>query len=522
MERLSLNSPLHWMIPIALVALLAVGLWPALEVLGSRWLKFDESYSHGFLVLIVSLVLTVRKWLANRPVPDFYPLWLWPLLAAAAVYLIGSLLLIEALQQIALVPMLIGTLLLVWGWRQTMAFFLPIGVLVFAIPVWDYLSWPLQLVTVAVNQFLLSWLDIEFIVEGVFVYFPGVGAFEIAHGCSGLRYLLVGLTLATIHSELNYRSLTARINLFVAAVMLSLLANWIRVFVIIFVGYESNMTSSLINAHDHFGWWVFAGTLVPLFLFARYLERREARSGEGTARRVPDPASGRGGFPVGRLLMLGVVPLALFSFASWATINGQGTHGLSGSRVQPASLVSRSEWLPLFRNELQGWVPVMERPDQSQVDVYMSRDEPVPDTTGPIEILTGIYTYEVQRPGAELVHYGNRLYDTSQLIPEQTFDVNAGPGLTLGGVTLKYRQSETRVHLAYGYYVEGRWESNELQAKLAQLTGALNARNDASLVVLALTCDSCDAVGELNSLFPDIREEAQAHLDELYGSKSRR
>lgn len=522
MERLSPNSPLHWMIPVSLVALLAVGLWPALEVLGSRWLKFDESYSHGFLVLIVSLALTVRKWRATRPVPDLYSIWLLPLLAAAAVYLIGSLLLIEALQQIALVPLLIGTLLLVWGWRQTLPFFLPLGVLVFAIPVWDYLSWPLQLITVAVNQFLLSWLDIEFIVEGVFVYFPGVGAFEIAHGCSGLRYLLVGLTLATIHSELNYRTLTARINLFVAAAMLSLLANWIRVFVIIYVGYESNMTSPLINAHDHFGWWVFAGTLVPLFLLARFLERREARGGEGAATRAAVPVPGNGDFPAGKMMLLGVVPLALFSFASWATVSGQGVHGVSGSRVQPAPLVSRSEWLPLFRNNLEGWGPVMERPDQSQVDVYMSRDGAVPAASGPIEILTGIYTYEVQRPGAELVHYGNRLYNTSQLLPEQTFDVDAGSGLTLGGVTLKYRQSETRVHVAYGYYVEGRWESNELQAKLAQLPGALNARNDASLVVLALICDGCDAVAALNSLFPDIREKAQAHLDGLYGSKPRR
>ncbi len=121
--------------------------------------------------------------------------------------------------------------------------------------------------------------DIDFEVEGVFVYLIGVGTFEVAHGCSGLRYLLVGgQALVLIYGELYLSRLRSRITLFcLGGVAFALLANWIRVFVIIYMGgYETNMQSGLIEDHENFGWWVFAGTLVPpLYFLARQLEKRD-------------------------------------------------------------------------------------------------------------------------------------------------------------------------------------------------------------------------------------------------------
>ncbi len=513
MERYFVAPPRTWLIPLIVISLLLAGLWPALEVLGMRWLKFDQSYSHGFLVLAVSVVLTVRKWLKIRPSVGLYPIWLVPLLAAGMVYLVGTLLLMEALQQIALLPLLVGALLLIWGWDQTKAFFLPLGLLLFAIPVWDYLSWPLQLITVAVNQFFLSWLDIEFVVEGVFVYFPGVGAFEIAHGCSGLRYLLVGLTLSTLYGELNYQALRSRFYLLVAGALLALAANWIRVFVIIYIGYKSDMTSSLINEHDYFGWWVFAGTLVPLFIFARVLENRE-RAPSGNMDSAADCQIQAPGW----LSVSGVVflPIFLFSLAALNADARENTRVSGGSPGSLGSLVERHHLLPLFKSSLLGWHPILHRPDRSRVDVYLDRSNGGAGEELQLEMLTGLYVYEWQRPGGELVHYNNRLYDRELFLPERTFEVDAGDGQKLRGIELRYRQTDVRVHVAYGYYVEGRWEVDELRAKLAQIPGIFNRRSDASLVVAGVACDSCDGQRVLNKLFPEVRENAQRQLDSLY------
>jgi exosortase len=200
------------------LAAFSLGAWPTFLSLGERWLKFDESYSHGFLVLFISLYLCAGTWKRIKPVPGFYWPWLIPLVISALIYMAGDVLLIEAFQQFALVPLILSGLMALLGWRQALPFVVPIGLLVFTLPFWDYLSWSLQVMTVAVNQFMLSWFDIEFIVEGVFVYFPGVGAFEIAEGCSGLRYFLVGVTLALLYGELNLQKWRSRIRLVVASI----------------------------------------------------------------------------------------------------------------------------------------------------------------------------------------------------------------------------------------------------------------------------------------------------------------
>lgn len=501
-----------WLLPLLLMAGAWAAIWPALEVLFRRWQKFDESYSHGFLVLLVCLVLVVRRWRIGRPVNGLHLAWLMPFALAASVYLAGSVLFVEAFQQIALVPLFLGLLLLVWGWKQTSAFFLPVGLFVFAIPVWDYLSWPLQLITVAVNQVLLSAFGIEFVVEGVFVYFPGVGAFEIAHGCSGLRYLLVGLTIATIYSELNLQRVADRVALLLVSILLAMAANWIRVFVIIYVGYESNMTSSLIWNHDFFGWWVFAGTLIPLFLFARYLEHRPVPDAEKSSQASVEERRSRG---INSWFSL--VPIVAFAALAWtlelwtaeADYQGTGKHGFE--------ILPSERWLPLFQNSLGGWQPLVQQADLDTAGVFIEKDELASAQEQPAYYV-GLFTYNQQRPGSEVVQYANRLYDPDLLIPQQTFSVPAGNDATFSGLALKYRQSESRIYLAYGYYVESFWQPDELRAKLSQLPGIFNSRTDASLVVIGVRCESCDGRANLERLAPGIRERVQVQLDERFGA----
>ncbi|MBN7768887.1 exosortase [Marinobacter daepoensis] len=509
MDRTSVVNRIDWLAPWAFLILFLAGTWPALEGIGVRWLKLDESYSHGYLALAVSLFFTIRKWQTTRPVVGFYPFWLIPLVLSAAFYLIGGILFIEAFQQVALLPLLMSGLLALWGWKQAKPFFLPIGILLFTLPIWDYLAWSLQLITVAVNQLILSRLDIEFIVEGIIVYFPGVGAFEIAHGCSGLRYLLVGLTLVVLYSELNLRRLRERLLLCIVGVLLALVANWIRVFVIIYVGYESDMTSSLIHEHDTFGWWVFAGTLVPLFMFARYLERREVPENGEQQDFVKAPRSSTG------LKALGLLSV-LFIVFSWWTTPGMDEKGAAQGHSNPFS-DELTEWLPLFEDQLHGWQPIVERPDWSFGKTFFFRGDGALSEAGNGErLFLGLYSYDYQRPGSEVVQYHNRLYAQERFFPNSTFPVPVTSSDELAGMKLKVLGGDKEVYVASGYYVEGRWETSDLEAKLAQLPGIFNSRTDASLLVIGLACDRCDGAGRLKALAPEIKQAAQEYLDRLY------
>jgi exosortase len=501
------------------LAAFSLGAWPTFLSLGERWLKFDESYSHGFLVLFISLYLCAGTWKRIKPVPGFYWPWLIPLVISALIYMAGDVLLIEAFQQFALVPLILSGLMALLGWQQALHFVVPVGLLVFALPFWDYLSWSLQVMTVAVNQFMLSWFEIEFIVEGVFVYFPGVGAFEIAEGCSGLRYFLVGVTLALFYGELNLQKWRSRIWLVVAGILGALLANWLRVFIIIYVGYESDMTSSLVREHDFFGWWVFGATLIPLYLFGRWLEKKElmapGTSGPFKKTEYDSRYSLIGPF----LVSLPVLALAGMTWFGVTSESRNVTMADSGARQPDAALVSADEWLPLFDRRLAGWRPKMVGPDRVMENTYLKRGA-LNSEGGSDEILfVGLYSYDFQRPGGEVVHYSNRLYDSSGQLPERTFDVGSDVGKSLSGLTLRYRQSDELIHLAYGYYVEGRWERTELQAKLAQLPGIFNSRTDASLLVIGLQCDDCDGRDVLLELAPDIKKAAQRYLNQLYSGR---
>lgn len=475
-----------------------------------RWIKLDESYSHGFLLLLIAVALTVRTWLRERPMTGFYPLWLLPFVAGVAIYIAGELLMVQALRQIVLVPLILAGMAVLWGWRQLVPFIVPVGVLFFAIPVWDFISWPLQLITTSVNEVLLGLFGVDFEVEGVFVYLTGVGVFEIAHGCSGLRYLLVGMTLSFLYGELNYRRWSSRIMLAVVGVLFSLLANWIRVFVIILAGYLTEMESSLIEDHDAFGWWVFAGTLVPLFFIARLLEKRSSEQ-QPAYSIEPGRQKTLSQSPKTDRIGLGVaaaIPVAAVLFFG-------GSQAQLETRVQTYDLspLPSEQWAPMFQKKLQGWRPDMKRTDRSLEKTYFLKDGLEAGEAPRQSSFVGLYTYDPQRGGREVVMYGNRLYDRETWVPETTFDVPTSNDVAWQGLTLRQRASDKRLHLAYAYYVESFWETDEIRAKLAQLFGAFNPRSDGSLMVAGLYCDDCDGQQAIRDLAKSVRPRLQEAVD---------
>lgn len=487
-----LRSVVPYLISFGALAFLVA---PTLESVFSRWLKFDESYSHGLLLLVVSIAITAQKWRADPPVAGCYPLWIVPFLLALAGYAMGGILRVEALQQLALIPLILSALALLIGWEQGRKFILPVGLMIFTMPFWDYISWPLQLMTVAVNEFGLGFLDIDFTIDGVYVYLTGVGAFEVANGCSGLRYLLVGQSLALLYGELNLRLIRSRVILFCAAVGLSLVANWVRVLVIIYMGHETNMQSSLIENHDNFGWWVFAATLVPLFLFGRRLEKTAAEQApaeesadSGALDRSRSSLNHAAYFVVAGLSVIALLALPVHE-GSIKKVPDTYDVRLDGGRFGQ-----------IFSPGLAGWRPRVSNPDRVfQQTLFRRSDvEGESDAAMPPVFYVSIHTYEFQRQGAEVVQYHNRTYDHDQWRLDDIYSLSGPDGRDFRGMTLQSRVSGETIHLAYGYYVEGFWQNDQIRAKLSQLAGFFNARTDASQITFGVACGGCDGPEALN------------------------
>ncbi len=468
--------------PLFILFAFVLGTWTIVSSVVSRWFLFDESYSHGLLLAGMSLYLSVIAFRQSRPVPGFYPIWLIPLALCVMAYAIGGVMLLEALQLIVLVPLLMSALAVVWGWRQLVPFIIPVGILVFTVPFWDYLAWPLQNLTVFINEIWLGWLGIEFRVDGVFVYLTNVGAFEVAGGCSGLRYLLVGMSLSAIYGQLNYRLWRNRVLLLLVSIGVGLLANWLRVFVIFQQGYATNMQSPLVHNHEFFGWVLFGVMLIPLFWFANRLERGEAvATPEAPADRVREPAGWFGVVATAILLLSPAVIVAVLS------VNSRVPEQVPSA----PRLLANSDWAPYYERRAMGWKPVIEGADVIQNQLYFGRKGLVagksPDRLAAVEI----YTYLKQKPGKELVQDANQIYnmDNWSLLTTSSVAI-AGRDWSL--VSLKNKRSGQVVMVAYGYSVGGYWRDSALPAKLAQIPAALAGRHDAHLVMVALTCSDCD------------------------------
>lgn len=151
------------------------------------------------------------------------------------------------------------------------ALIVPLALTWFITPVWGGLIEPLQAIAVFLTRFFMQFTHIPVYVEGNFVQIPQ-GVFEIAEGCSGLRYFIVSLALSTLLCHLQLRKIRNMLLVTLCAVLGAILVNGIRIVLIILIGYFSDMQSSIVHDHNMFGWFLYIPFIVGLFYLVGKLE----------------------------------------------------------------------------------------------------------------------------------------------------------------------------------------------------------------------------------------------------------
>ena len=260
--------------------------WPGTLSLGELWSDTTgDTYTSGFLIAAVSLWLLWRQraQLVPSPLPARQCLAALALLAGAA--LIWQFALRAGIQVVylTLLPFLWWLCVaLVCGRRAARATAFPLGFLIFALPIWDYLIPLLQWLTVHVVRLALRVTGVPSYFKGEYVQIPA-GIFQIQGGCSGLHYFIVGLAIAVLLGELRRDDWRVRLQLILVGGALAILSNWIRVFSIILAGHLSHMQSYLVRvSHYSYGWFVFLATLI-LFFFYAWHRARDAAPGAARA-----------------------------------------------------------------------------------------------------------------------------------------------------------------------------------------------------------------------------------------------
>jgi exosortase A len=243
-----------------------IGAWYAstLIVMVRTWAN-SETFAHGFVVAPIALWLVWRlrrDVAALQPTPDWRAL---PLIALAGiVWLVAKLGAVNVLAQTALISMLIATVFAVLGAAVTRALLFPLGFLFFCVPAGEFLLPTLMEHTANFTVAALRLSGVPVYREGMLLVIP-TGRWSIVEACSGVRYLIASLMVGTLFAYLNYKSLWRRWLFVGVSIVVPIVANWIRAYMIVMLGHLTNNRLAVGVDHIVYG-WVFFG-IVMLLMF---------------------------------------------------------------------------------------------------------------------------------------------------------------------------------------------------------------------------------------------------------------
>ena len=370
--------------------------WPTSTAL---WSVLPRDGGQGFLVVAIALWLFIRardrmRMAPVRPLPLATLLLLPCSIAAVILWKAG----IQTLHLMLLRVLVLLAVLAAFGPAVARTVAVPIGYLYFAVPAWNFLAVPLQSLTLRMVALLAAPLGLPASVAGSLVSFPNGATFEVTTLCSGVGFLVQGLAVAVLLGELEQASLARRLRLVGSMLIVALVSNWIRVLVIMEIGYTTGMRHVLVT-RDHllFGSVLFILVLV-VFVWAatrRALPpRQESASGARGPRTVP--------LVPGYLMTVAALCAAPFVvYASTPTPDDRAT---ANELRLPTG---RADWRGPLAIADATWRPVfVGQHAQMQVKYTDLADRDV-------EVVAIGYTLQAQ--GRELVNEGNSLVGDSGL-----------------------------------------------------------------------------------------------------------
>lgn len=444
------------------------------------WARSD-TFTHGFLVLPIALWLVwrARHTLAlQTPYSSVSPLML--VAVVACFWLLADWVSVNAATQIALVALLVLTVPTVLGWPVARVLIFPLGFLFFAVPMGEFLLPQFMAWTADFTVMALRLSGIPVYREGLQFVIPS-GNWSVVEACSGIRYLIASLTVGTLFAYLNFQSRIRRVLFVLASVLVPIVANWIRAYLIVMLGHLSD--NKLAAGVDHLVYgWLFFG-LVMLLMF--YLGARWADPEPVTTTTLPvTPPAAPPALTATRLWTLAAscaVLVAVPQVVQWQS--GQQAPGLALHLVAPPALAAN--WLSTSPEGLD-FKPSFQHP-AAEINQHYTRQGV------PVGLYVGYYTH--QNYQSKLVSSSNVLVGSHDALWTQLS--RSSRPLTLAAQSLAVQRAELRGGASHSamaaprllvwqlYWINGTLTSSDYLAKFyGALYRLLGQGDDAAVIVI--------------------------------------
>ena len=258
--------PTEWRATLTSLALILVWVfswyWETIAAMGTIWAR-SETYAHGFIVPPIALWLI---WQERSQLKQYQPnatAWLIaPLLIVVFFWLLGELTAVNALTQFSIIAIIALSTRSLIGLRLSARIAFPLAFLFFAAPIGDFMLPKLMEWTAGFTILALRASGIPVYREGLQFVIPS-GNWSVVEACSGIRYIIASVTVGTLFAYLNYTSLKRRLIFIGVSILVPVVANWLRAYLIVLLGHLSN--NKLAAGVDHLVYgWVFFGIVIAI------------------------------------------------------------------------------------------------------------------------------------------------------------------------------------------------------------------------------------------------------------------
>lgn len=447
------------------------------------------SHAHGYVVLLVSVYFLWlrRSFLLNVP---WIPSWKGgiALIASGGIAFVGELVSIAGVVQFSLVFMMISSTWAVLGGQAARTILVPLSFLLFAVPfgheILPYLmDWTADATVIALRA-----SGIPVYQEGRYFVIPS-GNWSVIEACGGVRYLLSSIFLGACFAFLTYTRWYKRVLFMVWAVIMPILANWLRAYVIVLVAHISNKEWGLGLSHIALGWVIFG---IAIFLGFTV----------GVRWRDPSPvvSSVYTGKHAGSHTFVIAAVLAAMIPVGWHDFSVR----MESKSLRPVPVFNLTGLASLTSADVMhdGIQPTFVSTTYTHEGSYLHEE-------GRVDVFVAYYRNQHQ--GAELLNINNSI--------EPTGDWNWSMSGGWSGVSEKippmrfegYMKGNLHAATLLLYWVNGKTTTNGLVSKLFELMSRLQGKGDdaAAVIITGYSTVSLDTAKSLAESF------VIAHLDQL-------
>jgi EpsI family protein len=305
----------------------------------------------------------------------------------------------------------------------------------------------------------------------------------VIEACSGVRYLIASVMVGSLFAYLNYRSLRRRVLFIGVSIVVPLVANWLRAYMIVMIGHLSNNTLAVGVDHLIYG-WVFFGIVIGLMFWigARWAEPEPPPAPAASAGVTTGAVAGAGPW----VMLVAMLALIVGSYSLQARLS-------RSVDTRPVELVLPPE---LGEHGTLPFIPGFRGATAHAAALHQGAQ--------PVWLWVGYY--RKQREGDKLVSSMNKLVARDDR--ERWMQVSRGehhvstPSVSLPvrtgelrEATSMYGGSPQRLRVWQLYWVGGRFVASDARAKLLQALDRLRGGDDDGAVLLLVTpqTDTADA-----------------------------